>query len=404
MPDIIAIGGGQASFSFVNKLRSLGCNKSITIICSENFLPYQRPPLSKKFLAGEFEKNRLLFRTKNFYNENKINTIIGQRVVKIDRKQNKIFLDSGRFLKYKILFLGLGSKPRLLKTDNKIISNIFYIRNIENVELFANEFQYKKKLLILGGGYIGLEVAAVARKMGIDVTIIETQKRILNRSTSKFVSNYLKKIHKQNGVYVKEDTSVKKFMIKGNKFFGVLTEENEEIIADFLLIGIGAEPNTKIASDAGLTINNGIRINEHCMTDDPRILAAGDCVSFKYNEEFIRLESVGNAIEQSEVAAENVFGIKRKYRPVPWFWSDQYDYKLQTAGLNTGFTNVFHRMDKNKNSFWYYKDNKFISVDAINDPISYMIGKKMLEMNKTPDPNEISSSNNDLKRILREMR
>ena len=193
-------------------------------------------------------------------------------------------------------------------------------------------------------------------------------------------------------------------MIKGNKFFGVLTEENEEIIADFLLIGIGAEPNTKIASDAGLTINNGIRINEHCMTDDPRILAAGDCVSFKYNEEFIRLESVGNAIEQSEVAAENVFGIKRKYRPVPWFWSDQYDYKLQTAGLNTGFTNVFHRINNNKNSFWYYKDNKFISVDAINDPISYMVGKKMLEMNKSPDPNEISSANTDLKRILREMR
>ena len=172
MPDIIAIGGGQASFSFVNKLRSLGCNKSITIICSEKFLPYQRPPLSKKFLAGEFEKNRLLFRTINFYTENKINTIIGQRVVKIDREQNKIFLESGRFLKYKILFLGLGSKPRLLKTDNKIISNIFYIRNIENVELFANEFQYKKKLLILGGGYIGLEVAAVARKMGMDLKVM----------------------------------------------------------------------------------------------------------------------------------------------------------------------------------------------------------------------------------------
>ena len=185
------------------------------------------------------------------------------------------------------------------------------------------------------------------------------------------------------------------------RILGIKTDNNEELFADFFIAGIGAEPNTKIASNAGLLVDNGIVVNENCMTSDHNIYAGGDCVSFPFNDKLIRLESVGNAIEQSEIASENVFGNKLKYNPVPWFWSDQFNLKLQIAGLNHGFTNVFHRIDGGKNSFWYYKKDKFLSVDAINDSKSYMVGKKILELKKNPNPKDIVSNKTDLKDILR---
>ena len=405
MPEIIAIGGGQASFSFITRLRSLGYKKSITLICSENDLPYQRPPLSKKFLLGDLEKDRLFFRPQKFYNENNIKVIKGQRALEIDRKNRKIILEYGQSIDYETLFLGLGSKPRLLsKKITNGISNLYYIRNIDHIKLIAKEFHNRGRLLILGGGFIGLEVASVARKLDLEVTIIESQERILKRVSSETVANFLKEIHIKNGVNIKENTYVKKFLKNKNKFFGILTNNNEEIYADFIIVGIGAEPITKIASNAGLVVDNGIVINENCKTSDPKIYAAGDCVSFPLNKKLIRLESVGNAIEQSEIAAENVYGSNKKYEPIPWFWSDQYNFKLQIVGLNFGFTSVFHRKNKDKNSFWYYKRNKLISVDAINDPTSYMVGKKFLEINKTPNHEDIVSMNKDLKQMLREIK
>ena len=259
----------------------------------------------------------------------------------------------------------------------------------------------KRKLIIFGGGFIGLEVASVAKQLGIEVTVIETQERILKRTSSEVVSNYIKKIHESNGVIVKENTSIQKFLLDKKRILGIKTDNNEELLADFFIAGIGAEPNTKIASNAGLLVDNGIVVNENCMTSDHNIYAGGDCVSFPFNDKLIRLESVGNAIEQSEIASENVFGNKLKYNPVPWFWSDQFNLKLQIAGLNHGFTNVFHRIDGGKNSFWYYKKDKFLSVDAINDSKSYMVGKKILELKKNPNPKDIVSNKIDLKDILR---
>ena len=405
MPDIIAIGGGQASFSFINKLRLLGYKKSISLICGENILPYQRPPLSKKYLMGELEQERLLLKPQSYYNENNIEVIKGHKVQEIDRKKSKVFLDNGQALEYKNLFLGLGSEPRLLQKELiHGMSNINYIRNIGDVDLIAHKFNSKRKILILGGGFIGLEVASAARKLGIEVTILESQERILKRSSSEIVANYLKDIHVSNGVIIKEKTTVKKFLSKKNEFFGILTNNGEEINADLLIAGVGIEPNTLIASNAGLSIDNGIVINKNCRTSDPKIYAAGDCVSFPFNENHIRLESVGNAIEQSEIAAENILGNKIEYKPIPWFWSDQYNIKLQIVGLNYGFDKVYHRIDKDKNSFWYYKKDKLISIDAFNDPRSYMVGKKFLEMKINPNPDDILSIKFDLKKFLREIK
>ena len=405
MADIIAIGGGQASFSFINKLRLLGCKKSITLICGENILPYQRPPLSKKFLVGDLEKERLFLKPQSFYNENNIEVIKGQKVQEIDRKNSKVLLDNGQSLEYKKLFLGLGSKPRLLPKELiNGISDIHCIRNIGDVDLISNKFLRKRKILVLGGGFIGLEVASVARKLGIEVTLIESQERILKRSSSEIVAKYLKNIHASNGLIIKEKTTVKKFISNKQKFLGILTNNGEEIFADFLIAGVGIEPNTIIAGNAGLLIDNGIVVNENCRTNDPKIFAAGDCVSFPFNDSLIRLESVGNAIEQSEIAAENVLGNKLAYQPIPWFWSDQYNVKLQIVGLNNGYDRVFHRIDKDKNSFWYYKKDKLISVDAFNDPRSYMVGKKFLEMKINPNPKDIISTKIDLKNFLREIK
>ena len=403
MPDIIAIGGGQASFSFISKLRSLGYQKPIILICGENHIPYQRPPLSKKFLIGELKKDRLFFKPQSFYDEQNIEIIKGQNVKKIDRQQNKITLNNEKVLKYKTLFLGLGSRSRLLpKNLSNGIPKLYYIREIGDISSITKEFSYKRKLIILGGGFIGLEVASVARNLGVDVTILESQERILKRTSAEIVANHIKSIHLLNGVSIKENTSIKKILKTRENSFNILTNKNELIYADFIIAGIGAQPNTEIACNAGLLIDNGIVVDETCRTSDPNIFAAGDCVSFPFNKDLIRLENVGNAIEQSETASENVLGKDIKYQPVPWFWSDQFDVKLQIAGLNNGFTRVFHRQSDNKNSFWYYKDDQLISVDAINDPKSYMVGKKLLEMKKNPSPKDIVSDQINLKDMLRE--
>ena len=403
MADIIAIGGGQASFSFISKLRFLGYQKPIILICGENHIPYQRPPLSKKFLIGELKKDRLFFKPQSFYDEQNIEIIKGQNVKKIDRHQNKITLNNEKVLKYKTLFLGLGSRSRLLpKNLSNGIPKLYYIREIGDISLITKEFSYKRKLIILGGGFIGLEVASVARNLGVDVTILESQERILKRTSAEIVANHIKSIHLLNGVSIKENTSIKKILKTRENSFNILTNKNELIYADFIIAGIGAQPNTEIACNAGLLIDNGIVVDETCRTSDPNIFAAGDCVSFPFNKDLIRLENVGNAIEQSETASENVLGKDIKYQPVPWFWSDQFDVKLQIAGLNNGFTRVFHRQSDNKNSFWYYKDDQLISVDAINDPKSYMVGKKLLEMKKNPSPKDIVSNQLNLKDMLRE--
>ena len=272
------------------------------------------------------------------------------------------------------------------------------------MDLIINKFLSKRKILILGGGFIGLEVASVARKLGINVTLIESEERILKRSSSENVAKYIKDIHLSNGVIIKEKTTVKKFISNKQEFLGILTNSGEEIFADFLIAGVGIEPNTIIADNAGLHIDNGIVVNENCRTNDPKIYAAGDCVSFPFNKSLIRLESVGNAIEQSEIAAENVLGNILEYQPIPWFWSDQYNVKLQIVGLNKGYDRVFQRIDKDKNSFWYYKKDKLISIDAFNDPRSYMVGKKFLELKINPNPKDIVSTKIDLKNFLREIK
>ena len=402
MSDIVAIGGGQAGFSFVQKLRSLGCNQKITLVCGEDMVPYQRPPLSKKFLLGEMSKQQLLLRPESYYDDKNINLIIGKKALRIDRNLMEIELEDGVKLPYKKLFLGIGSSPKKL-SDKRIYENkcVHYIRNFKDVELVSKEFNIKKSLLIIGGGYIGLEIAAVAKKRGLNVSIIESKDRILKRVTSERVGDYFRKLHEENGVKIKEGVEIQDFLFEGKTFKGVLTSHGETISGDFIIAGIGIKPNSKLAEESGLLVENGILVDEYCRTNDPNIFAAGDCASFIYQGKRIRLESVGNAIEQSEVAALATQGGRFNYKALPWFWSDQFNVKLQIAGLNSGYTDVVERILGDRSSYWYYKGDKFIAVDAINDPVSYMVGKKLIEKNQTPSQKDIAEESFDLKNLLK---
>ena len=402
MVGIVAVGGGQASFSFVQKLKALGHKGVITLVCSENTIPYQRPPLSKKFLLGDMKKEQLFLRPESYYQDNAINIIIGKQAVKLDINKRKIELEDGFKLPYKKLFLGTGSSPR--KLPNKIINNaenVYYVRNIKDIQAISKQFNSKRSLLIIGGGYIGLEMAAVARKLGLEVTIIEAQERILKRVSSEVTASFFRNLHSKNGVRIRENVSVKDFIMEGDHLKGVLTDKGENILADFFVVGIGIEPNVELAESAGLEIQNGIFVDDRCCTSDPNVFAAGDCANFPYQGERIRLESVGNAIEQSEVAANVILGNSSHYNALPWFWSDQFHVKLQIAGLNAGYTEVVERIDGERISHWYYRDGEFKSVDAINDPISYMVGKKLIERGQTPDPKNIRSVSFNVKSLLR---
>ena len=402
MVGIVAIGGGQASFSFVQKLRSLGYGGEITLVCGENDIPYQRPPLSKKFLLGDMTKEQLFLRPESYYEDNDINMLVGKQAVRLDTNERKIELTDGFILPYEKLFLGTGSSPRKLPYQmTNQMSDIYYVRDIKDIHLISKQFNSKKSLLIVGGGYIGLEMAAVARKRGLEVTIIEAQERILKRVASENTASFFRNLHFKNGVQIKENVSVKKFFSERNHLNGVMTERGETILADFVIVGIGIEPNVKLAKSAGLVIQNGILVDDSCRTSDPNVYAAGDCANFPHQGQRIRLESVGNAIEQSEVAAKSIAGKRSSYNALPWFWSDQFDVKLQIAGLNAGYTEVVERINGERISYWYYRDGKFKSVDAINDPISYMVGKKLIEIGQTPDPNDIRSVGFNVKSLLR---
>ena len=257
-------------------------------------------------------------------------------------------------------------------------------------------------LLIVGGGYIGLEAAATARKFGVDVTLVEIEERILKRVAAKETSDYIRSLHISNGVKIKEAIGLDKLEIVGEKVVNASLTDGSDINVDFVIVGIGITPNTDLAEGANLKINNGILINDKCQTSVSNIYAAGDCTSFKYKNTVVRLESVGNAIDQATTVAQNIMKQNTSYNPKPWFWSDQYDLKLQIAGLNTGYDEVVVRKGESRQvSHWYYKGQSLLAVDALNDPRCYMIGKRLIEANKSPSKNQLRDENFNLKVLLK---
>ncbi|MEO1563836.1 MAG: FAD/NAD(P)-binding oxidoreductase [Pseudomonadota bacterium] len=400
MEHVIIVGAGQAGSSCAFKLRNLGFTGEITLIGAEDAPPYQRPPLSKKYLLGEMELERLYLRPQDLYAAEKITLRTRTEVSKIDASSKQVFLGNDA-LNYTDLVLTTGSFPnRLPSAIGGDLAGVFTVRDLNDVDAMAPEFKAGARVLIVGGGYIGLEAAAVAAAKGLKVIVVEMSERILQRVASPQTSDYFRALHEGHGVEIKEGLGLASLQGEGRVAQAVLSDDTI-IDVDFVIVGIGIKPATSLAEAAGLQIENGIKTDAQGRTSDQNIWAAGDCASFPYQGQRIRLESVPNAIEQAECVAENIMGANKDYVAKPWFWSDQYDVKLQIAGLNTGYDQVVSRIgDGATASFWYYRDGQLIAVDAANDARGYMIGKRMIENGQTPDPAPISDPATDLKSLL----
>jgi 3-phenylpropionate/trans-cinnamate dioxygenase ferredoxin reductase subunit len=400
MNHVLIVGAGQAGASLAAKLRALGYDGALTIIGEESAPPYQRPPLSKGYLLGELAPERLYLRAASFWTEQKITLRLGECVTAIDRTTKTVSV-GGEHIPYSILALTTGARPRQIPASiGGKLQGVYCVRTLADVDGMAPEFRQGRKLLIVGGGYIGLETAAMGAKLGLEVTLLEMAPRILQRVAAAETSDYFRTVHAAHGVTILESVGLDRLTGESH-VSGAVLSDGSAIATDFVIVGVGIAPLTLLAEEAGLAVENGISTDQFGRTSDPHIWAAGDCASFPYKDGRIRLESVGNAIDQAERVAENMLGAGAPYEARPWFWSDQYDVKLQIAGLNTGYDQVVTRGDRNAVSYWYYAGDKLIAVDAMNDAHAYMIGKRLIDMGKSPETAVIADPSSDLRRLLK---
>ncbi len=400
MTKIVVVGAGQAGAACVARLRSDGFDGEITLIGEESAPPYQRPPLSKKYLLGEMELERLYLRPESYYPENAIDLHLDMTVEAIDREAKCVISGETR-VPYDHLVLTTGSYPRHLPVSiGGDLGGVHVVRGLADVDAMAPAVHEGARVLIVGGGYIGLEAAAVCAAKGMKVILVEMADRILQRVASPETSDYFRAVHSAHGVDIREGVGLTRLTGEG-QVDGAVLSDGREIALDMVIVGIGIAPATALAEAAGLEIENGIKVGAYGRTSDPSIWSAGDCASFPYKGGRLRLESVQNAIDQAENLARNIMGAEEPYLPHPWFWSDQYDVKLQIAGLNTGYDRIVTRGSGDVVSYWYYKGDDLLAVDAMNDPRAYMVGKRLIEAGKSPASDLVADSDTDLKALLR---
>ena len=401
MSRTIVIGAGQAGAALVAKLRSGGYAGAITLIGEEPAPPYQRPPLSKAYLMGEMDEERLYLRSADYYATNDITLRLGQPVTGIDRVAKTVTLGDAA-LPYDQLALTTGSVPRRLPAAiGGALGGIYTVRSLADVDAMRKEFAPGRRVVIIGGGYIGLEAAAVASKLGLEVTVVEMAPRILQRVAAPETSDHFRALHRAHGVTLLEGVGLERLLGDDHVTAARLTD-GREVPADFVIAGVGILPATALAEMAGLALDNGIRTDAHGRTSDPSIWSAGDCASFPWRGGRVRLESVQNAIDQAETVAGNMLGAAKDYAPTPWFWSDQYDCKLQIAGLNTGYDHIVTRGPEGEAvSYWYFKGDQLLAIDAMNDPRAYMVGKRLLEMGRSVDADTLRNPDTVLKALLK---
>lgn len=407
-PHIVIIGAGQAAASVIGAFRKYNDASSITLIGDEGCLPYQRPPLSKQYLMGEYEAAQLQLHPESWYQSRGITLRLGDRATKIDRANQTIILTSGDQVHYDKLVLATGATPRMLPPslmDSNISDDlIFTIRNQQDITRLSPKMKSGAHLCVIGGGYIGLEAAAVARKLGLRVTLCEGAPRILGRVACTQTADYFHALHRQHQVEIHTECQITKLTQTDQASIHVIRQDHPLIEADIVIIGIGVTANKQLALDAGIDCDEGIRVDAFGRTTDSNIFAAGDCTSFSFNGENIRLESVGNAVAQGEIVGLNLAGQETQYAPHPWFWSTQYDCNLQIAGLNRHYDAVLIRNspDLKGKSHWYYANDRLVAVDAMNDPASYMIAKKMLELGKSIPRSLVADETSDLKAYFKQ--
>ncbi|MBN9216667.1 MAG: FAD-dependent oxidoreductase [Mesorhizobium sp.] len=399
---VVIVGAGQAGFSVAAKLRDLGHIGRITLVGAEAHPPYQRPPLSKAYLLGELTEERLHLRPPAFYGQKAIELRLATEVETIDRARHEVRLSDGSDLSYSHLVLATGSRPRQLPAEQGgELGGVYCLRSIADIRKMAAEFTAGRRVVIVGGGYIGLEAAAVSAKLGLEVTLIESAPRILQRVASTHTASFFRSLHQSKGVDILEGVGLDRLAGRDRKVTHAILADGRSLAADFVIVGIGILPNVELALRAGLEAGNGIEVDAQCRTADPAILAAGDCASFPWKGRRIRLESVGNAVEQGEAAARTIMGQTHEYHAEPWFWSDQFDCKLQIAGLGADHdAAIIRQMSDTSLSVWYYRNDELLAVDAINHPGSYMVGKRLIAQGKSPDRRAVSDPSFELKSLL----
>jgi len=401
---VIIIGGGHAAGQCVVSLRMKGWQGKITIIGEEPGPPYQRPPLSKAYLAGDMAKDRLYFRPKEYYAKENIELLLGRRAVLIDRAIRRVHLDNGDVLEYSKLVLATGSRVRKINIPGADLSGVGYLRSIADVDQLRDQMRKGARLAVIGAGYIGLEVAAVAAKLGLNVTVFEAAERVLERVTSPEVSAFFDKLHREHGVDIRLGANVEDFA-GTDHITGVTIKDGETVPCDFAIVGIGITPNTELAEKSGLAVDNGILVNKFARTADSHVYAIGDCTCHPsiYFGGYLRLESVHNALEQAKTAALSICGNDIAYDQAPWFWSDQYDVKLQTVGIRDKRVDAsIMRGDLAAKVFsvFYLAGDKICAVDSINAPADHMISRRLIAARTSVDPNALADLSFDMKSLL----
>ncbi len=397
---IVIAGAGHAAGQVVASLKQKRFDGDIVLVGDEAFLPYQRPPLSKKFLAGEMAAERLHFKPESFYDDPHIDVRLNTRITAIDRSAKSLRTENGDSISYDTLILALGSRARIVPVEGHELEGVHYLRSIRDVNGIRRELESAQRLVIVGAGYIGLEVAAVTRQLGLDVTVIDMADRVMSRVVSPKVSAFYQREHRTRGVDLQLSTGLGAFRGE-RRVAAVETTDGRMIETDFVVVGVGIQPNTALAEAAGLDTDNGIIVDERCQTSDPGIYAAGDCTSHPSSiyKRRLRLESVHNALEQAKTAAGNACGEDLQYSQVPWFWSDQYDLHLQIAGLSDGYDEIVTRGNMEDRSFacLYLQEDRLIAVDAINAPRDFMQAKPLIANAATPDREKLADPNTMLK-------
>jgi 3-phenylpropionate/trans-cinnamate dioxygenase ferredoxin reductase subunit len=400
---VIIVGAGQGGGETAQRLRQGGFGGEITLIGEEPSAPYQRPPLSKTYLKGELSMERLLLRPRSVYAEENVGFLAPLKAVWIDRANRKVRVEGGRELPYDALVLATGARPRKLPRVGADLEGVHLFRTAADADAIRPRFTPGARLVVIGAGYIGLEVAAVARQCGLSVTVIETAVRPLARVTSPEVAGFFLDEHTRQGV---------RFVLGGQPALicgeehvtGVRLADGLEVDADIVIAGIGVTPETTLAQQCGLAVEDGIVTDRQCRTSDPAIFAIGDCARrpmVHYSEKLCRLESVHNAVEGAKIVAATLLG-QTHAEETPWFWSDQYDLKLQIAGLFQGYDRIVFRGVMADRAFaaFYYKGDRLIAVDAVNRPGEYLGAKMLIQTNRTIAPAIIEDMSRPMKELV----
>ena len=402
-PGTVIVGTGQAGFQTAASLRSEGYEEPITLIGEEPHIPYQRPPLSKGFPLGQQDFESIQLRPGRFYQDHHIDLLAGKRVTAIDRHERQVRLESGARIPYERLVLAVGARNRKLAVDSGDLDDVLYLRSLEEAMAVKERLQSAQDIVVIGGGFIGLEIAAVACTLGKSVTVLEALPRLMSRAVAPIISDFFRELHASRGVKIICDASVSKISGSRGKVQRVVLRGGTAFPADLVMVGVGIVPNVELAQEAGLSVANGIAVNEYLETDDEDIFAIGDCAEHPcvFAGGRVRLESVQNAADQAQRVATTIAGRRSCYCALPWFWTDQFDIKLQMAGISQGHERIVTRGDaeSRKLSVFYFKQDRLVAIDSINRPLDHMIGRKLIAGGVPLTPEQAADETVDLRKL-----